>query len=150
MQHTSPSTRSVQGAALVCVLAGLCWIPNAAAQEDEKRAFRVGGLLFGDLYHVVSHHTDEGDGATGAVLRHGYLTFDAGWVRTHRWSVGSISLNASGSKRPIASGGSREHKQWWASMAGDGVVLSSAFSIRQRSKNKTGCRRFASRKGEIP
>ncbi|UCH83546.1 MAG: hypothetical protein JSW50_13990 [Candidatus Latescibacterota bacterium] len=37
----------------------------------------MGGLLFGDIYHVVSHHTDAGDGATGFVIRRGYLTFDA-------------------------------------------------------------------------
>jgi hypothetical protein len=43
----------------------------------------VGGLLFGDLYHVVSHHTDEGDGATGLVLRRGYFTFDTDF--SERW-----------------------------------------------------------------
>jgi len=39
--------------------------------------FRAGGLLFGDLYHVPSHHSEAGDGATGLVLRRGYLTFNA-------------------------------------------------------------------------
>lgn len=63
--------------ALAFVVIGLYGIPYAAAQEKEESAFQVGGLLFGDLYHVVSHHTEEGDGATGAVLRRGYLTFDA-------------------------------------------------------------------------
>jgi hypothetical protein len=62
---------------LACVVAHLCWLPCVAAQENEKSMIRVGGLLFGDLYHVVSHHTEEGDGATGAALRRGYLTFDA-------------------------------------------------------------------------
>jgi hypothetical protein len=39
--------------------------------------FEMGGLLFGDAYHVPSHHTAAGDGATGLVLRRAYLTFDA-------------------------------------------------------------------------
>ena len=65
------------GLILTSVVAGLCWIPWAAAQAEEERPFRIGGLLFGDVYHVVSHHTEEGGGATGLVLRRGYLTFDA-------------------------------------------------------------------------
>jgi hypothetical protein len=48
-----------------------------AAQETEPPEVRVGGLAFGDLYYVASHHTDEGDGAAGVVLRRGYLTVDA-------------------------------------------------------------------------
>jgi hypothetical protein len=44
---------------------------------EEQAAVSVGGLLFGDLYHVASHHNDAGDGASGAVLRRGYLTFNA-------------------------------------------------------------------------
>jgi hypothetical protein len=63
--------------ALACVLAALCGPPGEAAEEDEESRLRAGGLLFGDLYHVPSHHTDKGDGATGAVLRRGYLTLDA-------------------------------------------------------------------------
>jgi hypothetical protein len=54
---------------------------NVLAEEPEKNSglewLDVGGLAFGDLYHVPSHHLDEGDGATGLVLRRGYLTFDA-------------------------------------------------------------------------
>jgi hypothetical protein len=61
----------------------LSWAHGAVAQENEDRWLRVGGLLFGDVYHVVSHHTDEGEGATGAVLRRGYLTFDADF--SERW-----------------------------------------------------------------
>jgi len=45
--------------------------------DEQLPNFSVGGLLFGDFYHVVSHHTEEGEGATGAVIRRGYLTFDA-------------------------------------------------------------------------
>jgi len=65
------------GLILTCCVAGLCWIPWAAAEAEDDRPFRIGGLLFGDFYHVASHHTEEGDGATGLVLRRGYLTFDA-------------------------------------------------------------------------
>ena len=49
--------------------------PVAAAEGDP--AFDVGGLVFGDLYHVPSHHSEAGDGATGLVIRRGYLTFNA-------------------------------------------------------------------------
>lgn len=69
--------------ALAFVVIALYWIPCVAAQEKEENSFRVGGLLFGDLYHVVSHHTEEGDGATGVVLRRGYLTFDGDF--SDRW-----------------------------------------------------------------
>ena len=48
---------------------------SAVAQDYPE--FDVGWLLFGDLYHVPSHHLDEGEGATGAVIRRGYLTFNA-------------------------------------------------------------------------
>jgi hypothetical protein len=37
----------------------------------------IGGLLFGDLYYVPSHHQEAGDGAAGLVVRRGYLTFNA-------------------------------------------------------------------------
>lgn len=30
---------------------------------------------------MVSHHTEEGDGAAGPVVRRGYLTFDADGTR---------------------------------------------------------------------
>ncbi len=38
--------------------------------------FDVGGLMFGDLYHVPSHHTLDGDNATGVVIRRIFLTSD--------------------------------------------------------------------------
>jgi hypothetical protein len=66
-------------AGLLCCLAITIWCPNTVAEDDQVR-FRLGGLLFGDLYHVASHHTVAGDGSGGAVLRRGYLTatFDLG------------------------------------------------------------------------
>ena len=48
-----------------CLVTGLFWIPVASAQGEKDPEFSVGGLLFGDLYHVASFHTDEGEGATG-------------------------------------------------------------------------------------
>lgn len=65
---------------LLC--AGLCgWAVSAAGERDGSRWVEVGGLLFGDLYHVASHHTEEGDGATGAVLRRGYLAIDSDFLK---------------------------------------------------------------------
>lgn len=49
---------------------------TATAQDGGTGWLSIGGLAFGDLYHVVSHHTEEGEGATGVVLRRAYLTFD--------------------------------------------------------------------------
>lgn len=48
------------------LLVWLLWMPVAAAGDDNLPSFSVGGLLFGDLYYVPSHHSDEGDGAAGA------------------------------------------------------------------------------------
>ena len=64
------------------VLVILLWqlsTPAIAAEEEKTTYpdFDVGWLLFGDLYYVASHHTEEGDGAIGGVIRRGYLTFDA-------------------------------------------------------------------------
>jgi len=68
--------------AALCLAWLLCCAAPAAG-ADEGPIFRVGGLFFGDLYHVPSHHSDEGDGATGAVLRRAYLTFNADF--SDRW-----------------------------------------------------------------
>ena len=45
--------------------------PSFASEDD---AFEFGGLMFGDVYTIPSHHTVEGDGASGVVIRRGYLT----------------------------------------------------------------------------
>lgn len=52
-------------------------LPTLAATDDNPSTFKLGGLLFGDLYAIPSHHLEQGDGAAGFVLRRGYLTFDA-------------------------------------------------------------------------
>jgi hypothetical protein len=61
----------------VCLL----WMPAAITADDSLPSFRAGGLLFGDFYTVPSHHSEEGDGASGFVLRRGYLTFDANFTK---------------------------------------------------------------------
>ncbi|MDA9941572.1 hypothetical protein N9C62_03090 [Luminiphilus sp.] len=43
-----------------------------------------GGFFFGDFYHIPSHHTDEGDGASGAVLRRLLLAADSTF--SEKWS----------------------------------------------------------------
>ena len=67
----------------------------AASAEDQESALSFGGLAFGDVYHLPSHHLPEGDGATGAVLRRLYLTgnanFDSGWFGRLR-----VEVNQSG------------------------------------------------------
>lgn len=57
-------------------LAVLILFACVPAHAQEFPLFEAKGLLFGDIYHIPSHHTDEGEGATGAVLRRGYVTFD--------------------------------------------------------------------------
>lgn len=52
------------------------WV-DAAHAQDPGGSFSAGGLLFGDAYHVPSHHSASGEGAIGLVLRRAYLTFDA-------------------------------------------------------------------------
>jgi len=61
----------------------LAWVVVAysaavTAADTVPRTDRVtfGGLLFGDLYYVAQHHTADGDGASGAVLRRGYFTMN--------------------------------------------------------------------------
>lgn len=62
---------------LLC-LGSLLWVTETAAEPaGDLPSLNVGGLLFGDLYHIPQHHLAEGDGATGAVIRRGYLTFNA-------------------------------------------------------------------------
>lgn len=70
------------------------WLP-APAHGGEDEAFRLGGLLFGDVYTIPSHHTAAGDGASGAVLRRGYLT--ANFTLGETWyGRARIELNQDG------------------------------------------------------
>ncbi len=63
--------------AFCCLVAGLVGMPVASAEEEKGSIFSFGGLVFGDFYHVASFHTEAGEGATGLVVRRGYLTLDA-------------------------------------------------------------------------
>jgi hypothetical protein len=67
------SPRSVRFAWAIAVAA--CCNP-AIADDGAGSSLEIGGLLFGDLYTIPSHHTAAGDGASGFVLRRGYLTAD--------------------------------------------------------------------------
>ena len=77
------------------VLTCLTALAQSASAQDASSPWSLVGLAFGDLYHLPSHHTEEGDGATGAVLRRGYLTLnyrpDTPWFGRAR-----LELNQSG------------------------------------------------------
>ena len=76
---------------LVC----LGWLNIACAQEQAESSVSVGGLLFGDFYAVTKHHSEEGDDASGLVVRRGYLTFDTQFDKS--WSGRlRFELNQSG------------------------------------------------------
>ena len=72
------AARASRPGALACSLATLAWCLAAIAGDTAAPAIEFGGLLFGDIYHIASHHSAEGDGAAGLVLRRGYLTANAG------------------------------------------------------------------------
>ena len=67
----------------------------ATANGDTAPAFELGGLLFGDVYHVASHHSADGDGATGLVLRRAYLTANLG-LGEHWRGRARIEVNQDG------------------------------------------------------
>jgi hypothetical protein len=80
---------------LTYCIALLAGCTPAYADDDGTSAFEVGGLLFGDLYTIRSHHTAAGDGASGAVLRRGYLT--ANFTLGETWyGRARIELNQDG------------------------------------------------------
>lgn len=78
-------------ATVLCFVVALTSFSSSLAFADDNPIFKVGGLLFGDAYYVSSHHTDEGDGAAGFVLRRGYLTlnstFSENWSGRLRYEV---------------------------------------------------------------
>lgn len=57
-------------------LACLFFQKQLYAQEKDNQ-FKLGGLLFGDVYHISQHHLENEVGRTEAVLRRAYITFDA-------------------------------------------------------------------------
>lgn len=79
-------------------LAGACLVLGAAPATFASETFPwldTGFLLFGDVYHIPSHHLDSGDGATGVVLRRGYLTWNADWAEVW-FGRARLELNQSG------------------------------------------------------
>lgn len=86
---------SIRSRILAAVAAALAAISTSALCDDNASPYSFGGLAFGDLYRIPSHHLDEGAGATGAVMRRGYLTadagFDSGWFGRFR-----VEVNQSG------------------------------------------------------
>jgi hypothetical protein len=75
----------------VTFLAAFCLLVASSVHAEEAPVFKVGGLLFGDAYYVAGHHTEDGDGAAGLVLRRGYLTlnstFSKAWFGRLRYEV---------------------------------------------------------------
>jgi len=61
-----------------CLAVCIGWLGTVSADDGGEPSLDIGWLMFGDFYHVPSHHSEAGDGATGLVLRRAYLTFDAG------------------------------------------------------------------------
>ena len=89
------SKRIPRFVSLTYCIALLAWCAPAFAESDESRTVEVGGLLFGDLYTIPSHHTAAGDGASGFVLRRGYLT--ANFTLGDTWSGRAhIAVNQDG------------------------------------------------------
>jgi len=61
---------------LVCA-SGLTFLASFQLHASEPPRLDFSGFFFGDLYYIPSHHTAEGDGASGGVLRRLLLTADA-------------------------------------------------------------------------
>ena len=89
------AARGSPSAALACSLATLAWCLPAIAGDNAAPAIEFGGLLFGDVYHIASHHSPDGEGATGLLLRRGYLTANAGLGKHWRGRV-RIEVNQDG------------------------------------------------------
>lgn len=51
--------------------------PGNVLADGDYPDWRLGGLLFGDAYHVPSNHLLAADGDSGIVMRRAYLTLDA-------------------------------------------------------------------------
>ena len=69
---------------------------NLAFSQDEGGfSYKFKGLVFGDVYHVQTHHLPEANGITGAVVRRVYFTFDTKFAK--RWYTRArIEVNQSG------------------------------------------------------
>ena len=94
VQKKRPVTRFELRKKNFLVLSIVLAATSLSARADEG-AVSAGGLAFGDIYHIPQHHLPEGDGATGAVLRRGYLT--ANFHPDNNWfGRARIEVNQSG------------------------------------------------------
>ena len=75
MKKTQRCDKALAKWLLLLTCSSFVGVPTVNASEDP--AVDLGGFFFGDLYHVPSHHTIEGDSASGAVLRRLLLTADS-------------------------------------------------------------------------
>ena len=92
--HSSVSQPRLLGPVTAVVL--IAWLaPASSARADEAEAFEFGGLLFGDIYTIPSHHTEEGEDASGVVIRRVYLTADFD-VGEEWWGRARIEINQDG------------------------------------------------------
>ena len=80
-----PATRRRNSWAVCAALISCCWLfAVPALVASERPRFDLGGFFFGDLYSVPSHHTPEGDGASGSVLRRVLVSADGTF--SDQWS----------------------------------------------------------------
>src|SRR6056300_1354585 len=80
-----PATRRRNSWAVCAALISCCWLfAVPALNASERPRFDLGGFFFGDLYSVPSHHTPEGDGASGSVLRRVLVSADGTF--SDQWS----------------------------------------------------------------
>ena len=68
---------------------------GVAGADTDLPKVTLGGLLFGDAYHVPSHHLDAADGDTGLVLRRAYLTLNADFT-TQLFGRARLEVNQAG------------------------------------------------------
>lgn len=78
-----------------CILILLLFLSAVGFGQEKESSYTLGGLLFGDVYHVSQNHLEGAAGTTGAVLRRAYLTFDAK-INKNWFGRARIETNQSG------------------------------------------------------
>ena len=92
MKHVNGPCRALDKwwSVLAC-LSCLSFLCASRLSASDMPSVDFGGFFFGDLYHVPSHHTVVGDGASGLVLRRLLVSADAKF--SDQWS-GKAKLEA--------------------------------------------------------